>query len=335
MNQALDITAGITVGSKFYFKPYRASMGLYCYDMLQQKLQIIEEPRELNEAWVKYSYYGAMKADKYILFIPYFGKYFVFLDTESDKVIYFEKERNSVYFTAIEYEEKVFVFSKRIADTIVFDLSDFSHFYPFDGLSSDIELIETLNVGRKGAKVILPTGKKDCIIEMDLNLYSVEYKELERRGIVYNIVLSYEEGYLLTGNQPVILLWDGKNDYRDISIGNEWIRHEKIPWDYLFTNAIIHNNKIYFGAWNYKKLISLDLKNMQIDYLYEMSNKEISYLSKMGDEFLISIVEEDDPKRNCIYTAQAGVVGFHQLKMRDSFKFPGATKEYSRLAFHL
>lgn len=333
-NNDLDITTGITVGNKFYFKTFLASMGLYCYDMLQQKLQIIEEPRELNEAWVKYSYYGAIKADKYILFIPYFGKYFVFFDPESGKVFYFEKERNSYYFTAIVYEKKIFVFSDIITDIIVFELDDFSHFYPFEGQVSAINLMDTLNVAKKGSKVVLPTQKEDCVVEIDLNLYSVNYKELERRGIVYNIVLSYEDGYLLTGNQPVILLWDGMNHYREINIGETWIRHETILWKQLFTNAMIRNNKVYFGAWNYKKLISLDLRNMYIDYLYEMSHKEISYLSKMGDELLISIVEDDNPKRNCIYTGQAGVVDFHQLKMRDSFKFPGAKKEYSRSALH-
>ena len=332
LNQAIDITAGITVGSKFYFKTFLASMGLFCYDILQQKLQIIEEPRELNEAWVKYSYYGAMKADKYILFIPYFGKYFVFFDTENDNVIYFERERNSVYFTAIEYKEKVFVFSEKIADIIVFELGDFSHFYPFEGRSFDINLMDNLNIARKESKVVLPTQKEDCIVEIDLDLYSVEFKNLEKHGMIYNIVISYEGGYILTGDRPLILLWDGMNNYRDINIGNEWIRYEKNSWRPLFTNAVIDNSKIYFGAWSYKKFISLDLRNMRIDYLYEMSNKEISYLSKMDDELLLSIVEEDNPKRNCIYTAQAGVVGFNKLKMSDSFRFSGAKREYSRSA---
>lgn len=334
LNQALDITSGITVGNKFYFKTFWASMGLYCYDMLQQRLRIIEEPRELSEAWDKNSYYGAININQYILFIPYFGKYFVFFDTESEKVIYLERERNSVYFTAIVYDEKVVVFSDKIADIVVIELDDFSHFYPFDGRSFDINLMDNLNVGRKGTKVILPTVYEDCVVEMDLNLYSVEFKKLEKLGMIYNIVISYEDGYIITGDQPVILLWDGMNNYRNINIENEWIRYEKNSWKPLFTNAVIDNGKIYFGAWSYKKFISLDLRNMHIDYLYEMSNKEMSYLSKMGDELLLSIIEEDNPKRNCIYTVQTGVVGFNELKMSDSFKFLGAKREYSKSALH-
>lgn len=333
LNQALDIISGITVGNKFYFKTYLTGMGLYCYDMLLQNLQIIEEPKELNEAWVQCSYFGSIKADKYVLFIPYMGKYFVFLDTESDRVIYFEKERNSLYAAAVEYENKVFVFSKRISDTIVFDLSDFSHFYPFDGWSSTIALIENSNIGKNGTKVIIPTEKEDCVVEIDLNSYSVEYKELERHGIIYNIVLSYDGGYILAGNYPVILLWDGKNNYRDINIEKEWIKHEITPWNSLFTNAVIQNGKVYFGAWNYKKFISLDLKNMQIAYLHEILDKEVLFLSKMGNEVLLSVVEEENkPKKNCTYTDKSGVVSFNKFQMKDSFRFPGAKREYSRVA---
>lgn len=332
LNQALDITAGITVGNKFYFKTCLTSMGLYCYDMLLQNLRTIEEPKELNEAWVQCAYFGSIKADKYILFFPFFGKHFVFLDTESDKVIYFEKERNSFYTVAVEYEKKVFVFSKKIADIIVFDLSDFSYFYPFDGWSSAITLAETSNIGKNGTKVVIPTEKEDCVVEIDLNSYSVEYKELERRGIIYDIVLSYEDGYILAGNYPVILLWDGKNNYRDINIENKWIKHEITSGDSLFTNAVIQDGKVYFGARDYKKFISLDLKNMQIAYLYEKLDKEIIFLSKMGNEVLLSVIEENKSKKNCTYTEKTGVVDFDKFEMKDSFKFLGAKREYSRSA---
>jgi len=330
-NKVLDIPAGITVGDKFYFKTYRATLGLYCYNMSQKKLQIIEEPKELNAAWERYSYCGAIKADRYIVFIPYFGKHFVFLNTENDQVLYFKKCKNSVYYTAVEYEKKVFVFSEKIEDTVVFELNDFSYSYPFEGQSSETKLLGGINVGIKNSKVILTTDKPDCVAQVDLELCSVEYKMLENRGMFYNLVVPYKEGYILTGDQPVILLWDGMKKYRYVSL-EKWVRQEKIPWKHFFTNALTHNNKVYFGPLNYKKFISLDLDNMQVEYLYEMQYKEISYLSEMCDGILLSIVEDDEPKRNCIYTDNGSVFDCNAFELNDSFKFSGSQKEYSRVA---
>lgn len=329
-NKTLDITSGVTVKNKLYFKTYRAAPGLYCYDMLTKNLQVIEEPLEINAAWDKYSYNGAEKVDKYILFIPYFGKHFIFLNIENNQVIYFQKEKNAIYYTAVEFEKKVFVFSEKIEDTIVFDLNDFSHSYPFESQSYRIKL-SCAQVGMTESKVIISTEEPDCIAEIDLNICSVCYKDIEKRGVHYNLVIPYEDGFILTGDQQVILLWDGEENCKFINLVEEGARQE-IPWKALFTNAVVVNDKVYFGPFNYKSLVSLDLKKMIVDYLYEMQGQEMASLIEMDKSLLLSVIEDDMPKKNMIYKYDGSMDDYNRLELNERFKFPGAQKEYSNVA---
>lgn len=327
-NNVLDMTTGITVKDKLYFKTYRAFPGLYCYDILQKKMYVIDEPRELNASWKRYSYNGASKADKYIIFIPYYGNYFIFLNTENNEILYFEKKKNSVYYDAAEYEQRVFVFADRIENIIVFDLKNFSYYYPFEKQSFSVLLL-CAKAGVKESTVIITTEKADYIAEIDLKLCRVHYKNIKERGIHYNIVITYKDGYILAGDKPTILLWDGKENYQYIDLEEKWIRHDEIAWKMLFTNAIILNKKVYFGPLNYKKMVSLDLENMQVEYCYEVQKNEIASLIKIGNEILLSSIEDDEPRRNQIYTEGGKIIEGTAFEMNDSIKLSGSEMEYS------
>ena len=331
--KAIDIVNWINVDDKLYFKSYRGMPGLFCYDISLKKLSIVAEPREVYHDWKKYGYStGVGKVNKYVVFAPYYAKKFIVLNTENMEVLCFENQKSDLYVNSVEYDDKLIIFANKIEDSVIFDSKSLSFKYPFSHQVSSINIRSAGCINRKGSKVVISTERKDCVAEIDLESCTVNIRPLSEQNIIYNMVISWGDNYILTGDRPLLVLWNGNDKVEILKLDQQWMRPKVIPWPDLFSGAVIKDTKAYLCPHNYKMLTSLDLEKKEIEYLYEIEEKEHANINELPKGLLLSIVENEHPKRNCLYRYDGKVENCTEFDFRDEFKLSGAGIEYSRKA---
>lgn len=333
ISKTIDIVNWINIDEKLYFKSYRSVPGLFCYDILLKKLSIIAEPDEIYRSWQKYGYSsGVGRVNKYVVFAPYYAKKFIVLNTENLEVLSFDSRRAAVYVDAVEYNDKLFVFAEKITDSVVFDSRTFLFEYPFSSQFLSIGISSAGCSNRKGTKVTIPIQEKDCIAEIDLESYDVNIRILGELNIDYNIIIPCGDGYILTGNKSLINIWDGNDKVETLELEQRWLRPQTIQWPDLFCGAILKDDKVFLCPHNYKMLTALNLTTRKIEYLYEMGEKEHANMNELPEGLLLSVVEDDNSKRNCLFSYDGKVSNCTEFDFRDEFKLSGANIEYSRRA---
>mgnify|MGYP007098663545 CR=1 FL=1 len=333
IHKTIDIVSWVNINNKLYFKSYRGMPGLFCYDILYKKLELIKEPAEVYRSWEKYGYStGIGSINKYVVFAPHNAKKFIVLNTESMEILSFDKKRLAVYTASVEYDGKLIIFAKKLSDSVVFDSRSLLFEYPFSSQPSSIETRLVGCVKRKGKRVILSTQHKDCVAEIDLESYCVNIRFLKELDIVYNMVILCGDNYILTGDKPLLVIWDGTAKTETLKLDSSWMRPQTIPWPDLFFGAVIKEEKAFFCPQNYKMLTCFDLTTKKIEYLYEMEEKEHACMNELPEGLLLSIIEEDSPKRNCLYRYDGRAEDCTIFDFKDEFKLSGASIEYSRKA---
>ncbi len=332
-NKAMDIPKLVELNGKYYFKPYRSRAGMYCYDCKNESFNIVEEPIEIIRDWEKYYYgTGSGTIGKYVVFAPYYGKEFVILNTENEEIIRYENTKRGVYISAVLYNDDLYIFSEKIADTVVFSKDKMIPEYPFSYLSRDMMIRPSGSEILRDGRLIVAAQTDDMLVCIDLISKKVSNIELDKIGVSYNIVVPIKNRYILAGNRPYLYQWDGKNIKNIGELDPKWMRGDKIPWPYMFSRYLRVGNKVYFSPENYQMFVAYNEESKEIEYIYEMEDKEIATISNTYMGIVLSVVENDDSKKNYLYTDKNEIEIFDRFDFRDDFRLRGQMREYSKNA---
>jgi hypothetical protein len=213
---------------------------------------------------------------EYVVFLPdYSTQGFLIYNTRS-KVMKIEPKRNkrTRYKSAVNVENRMYMIpfgECSLEEIAVFEPSTESISYPLKNTNKRFLINVSGNVVNVKEIIYVPLNEYNQILKLNLKSGNYEVLSVGMRKERYSVIVKANEGFFLSGEKEFIYWWDGKNTVKEIPLENR-SRGKSIPWEQLFSGAVIFKNHIIFSPVKYSSLIGLSIEDLTVKYLYEFDS---------------------------------------------------------------
>jgi hypothetical protein len=289
----IDVFSWAQVENNIYFKSYQTCPGTFVYNIDNGELLVIDDMYK----WNSYGCFRTTAVGEYVVFAPYFGNDEILVYNTKSKIFKAEKKRNinSKYRSSAVWKNKLYMFpngSCSIDEIAVFDSNAGNIIYPFKNDNMNLEINAYGNAVVDNGNVYLPLNDYNQVLK--INLITCDYKTLSvgERKERFGVILKVGEMFYLSGEKNYIYIWDGEQSVREIPLQDR-SRGELIPWEQLFSDAILYENNIIFSPLRYSHIISLGLDDLKVDYIYKLDDtSDISWgMEKLRKDIFMSTTD--------------------------------------------
>lgn len=234
--------------------------------------------------------YGkSLNANDGIIVVPYHAKNVILFNTSHRTIDFIDLETYGNFSDACVYKEWIYLFGDEKISRV-----DFRN-RKLEFLQGDDEIYSS-PIYIKDNVAYINSVKEDEIFCYDLDENKLDRLNLPKRNAHYGTVTGYDQYIVLTGENPIITLYDLKNGaIETIDFSREGSLRDNTVDSFAFCRSDVVGRRIIFSPAKCNSVISLDMESKNVKQLLTIHDDErnASYIGVNNQKGYMIIEKKD------------------------------------------